>query len=119
MNQKRQKKIGEEIRKIVSEAMMFEMKDPRLPKIISVTEVEVSGDLTYATIYVSAFGLNAQEQEELVETLQRAKGFFRSKIGKELKTYKTPDPIFKYDHSIEKGMEMDKILRDLKREDID
>ncbi len=114
MRKERLRKISEEIKRSVSNTLMFEMKDPRLPKVISVTKVETSRDLSRANIYVSAFNLLDDEREELIKILNKAKGLFRREIGKVLTSYSTPEPFFLYDDSIEKGLEMDKLLESLK-----
>ncbi len=116
MKKERLRKISEEIRRSVSNTLMFEMKDPRLPKVISVTKVETSRDLSRANIFVSAFNLSEEDREELVHVLNKAKGLFRREIGKVLTSYSTPEPFFLYDDSIEKGLEMDQLLESLKNE---
>lgn len=116
MKQQRMKKIGEEIKRIVSSAIMMEMKDPRLPAIVTINSVDVTADLKTATIYVSALGDNDFDQQEMIDVLNKAKGFFRNQIGRELKVFNTPEPIFVYDDSLIKGMEMDRLLRKISHE---
>lgn len=111
MKQQRLKKIAEEIKRIVSQTMMTEMKDPRLPAIVTINSVDVTADLKSATIYVSALGSEDFDREEMIAVLNGAKGFFRQQIGKNLKVYNTPEPTFVYDDSIVRGMEMDELLR--------
>ncbi len=116
MKKERLRKISEEIRRSVSNTLMFEMKDPRLPKVISVTKVETSGDLSRVNIFISAFNLSENERDELVKILNKAKGLFRREIGKVLTSYSTPEPFFVYDNSIERGIEMDRLLESLKND---
>ncbi len=116
MKKERLRRISEEIRKTVSNTLMFEMKDSRLPSIVSVTNVETSGDLSKVNIYVSAFNIQSNRKKELVDILNKAKGLFRREIGKNLTAFKTPEPFFIYDDSIEKGLEMDKLLESLKND---
>lgn len=117
MKDTRLRKIAEEIKRIVSSVLMNELKDPRLPKIISITKVDVKADLKTAVIYVSAIDKTAVDREEMIEVLNKARGLFRKAIGDELKVFNTPDPRFIYDDSIEKGMEMDELLRKLNHEE--
>lgn len=117
MKQQRMRKIAEEIKRIVSTAIMMEMKDPRLPAIVSITKVDVTADLKTATIYVSAIGSEAVDQDEMIQILNKAKGFFRKEIGRELKVFNTPEPIFVYDDSIVRGMQMDELLRKITEDD--
>jgi len=131
MSVARNKKISEEIKKIVSHIMMFEIKDPRVSKLSSVTHVDVTNDLRFATIYISVFDPK-HNMETHIDGLNSAKGFIRKEIGKKLKLHYTPEPIFKQDHSVEHGMHINEILgtldikhdeeeidNDLESEDID
>ncbi|WP_459128771.1 30S ribosome-binding factor RbfA [Guggenheimella bovis] len=111
MKDTRLRKIAEEIKRIVSSVILNELKDPRLPQIISITSVDVKADLKTAIIYVSAIDKNIVDRSEMVDILNRAKGVFRKAIGDELKVFNTPEPKFVYDDSIEKGLEMDALLR--------
>ncbi|GAB6109188.1 30S ribosome-binding factor RbfA [Fusibacter bizertensis] len=109
MSVARNKKISEEIKKIVSHIMMFEIKDPRVSKLASVTHVDVTNDLRFATIYISVFDPK-HNMETHIDGLNSAKGFIRKEIGKKLKLHYTPEPIFKQDHSVEHGMHINEIL---------
>lgn len=106
----RHKRISEEIKKIVSQLIMYEIKDPRIPPMTGVTHVETTNDLRYTTIYISILDLQADRQKVL-EGLNSAKGFVRKEIGKELKMHHTPEPIFKIDESIENSMYINKLLK--------
>lgn len=108
----RGKKISEEIKKIVSHIMMFEIKDPRVSKLSSITHVEVTNDLRFVTIYISVFDPK-HNVDVHIEGLNSAKGFIRKEIGKNLKLHFTPEPIFKADDSIEHGMHINEILNTL------
>ena len=108
----RGKKISEEIKKIVSHIMMFEIKDPRVSKLSSITHVEVTNDLRFVTIYISVFDPK-HSVDVHIEGLNSAKGFIRKEIGKNLKLHFTPEPIFKADDSIEHGMHINEILSTL------
>lgn len=115
----RQGRLGEEIRKIISELLLRGLKDPRLSAMISVTAVEVTSDGSYATVYLSVLGLNPNEedaqrqQEETIEAMQNAKGFIRKEIGRQVKLRHVPDLIFKIDKSLEYGRHISKIINDL------
>jgi len=115
----RNRKINEEIRKIVSHIMMFEIKDPRVSKLSSITHVDVTNDLRYVTIYISVFDPK-HNVEMHIEGLNSAKGFIRKEIGKKVKLHYTPEPIFKADNSIEHGMHINDILStlDIKHDEV-
>ena len=112
MSISRNKRINEEIKKIISQIIMFELKDPRVSRLASVTQVEVTNDLRYATIYISVFDPQ-HSTAQTIEGLNSAKGFIRKEIGKELKLRYTPEPIFKQDLSIEHGMHINDIIGSL------
>lgn len=109
MRYSRTNRISEEIKKIVSNLIMNELKDPRINKLTSITHVETTNDLRYTNIYISTFS-NKQDPKEIVEALNNAKGFIRKELGKRLNLRYTPEPIFKLDTSIKKGIYMSKLI---------
>ena len=110
------KRISEEVKKVVSQALLSGIKDPRVSRLASVTYVEVTNDLRYATIYVSCFDPN-HDLQLTIDGLNSAKGFIRKEIGKAIKVHYTPEPIFKMDRSIEHGMHINDIIGQLKAEE--
>ncbi|AOT68234.1 30S ribosome-binding factor RbfA [Geosporobacter ferrireducens] len=105
----RTNRIGEEIKKLVSHLIRNELKDPRISNLTSVVEVDVTRDLRYANIYISVYGTK-EEQENTIDGLTKAAGFVRKEIGKNLKLRYTPEPIFKMDTSIEKGLYISRLI---------
>ncbi len=113
-------RISEEIKKIVSQLIMSELKDPGIAPFTTVTRVETTNDLRFANIYISILGENGNSKKT-VAALNRAKGFIRRQIGSELNLRYTPEPIFKYDSSIEYSRKMSDIIDSLntpKEEDV-
>ncbi|MDO4517805.1 MAG: 30S ribosome-binding factor RbfA [Bacillota bacterium] len=112
----RQSRIGEEIRKIISDMLFSGLKDPRLNPMVSITAVEVSGDNSYATVYFSSMEISNNEeearkqQEEVLEGFEKAKGYIRREIGKKMKLRHTPELVFKIDHSMEHSRHIESIL---------
>lgn len=113
MSIKRLGRISEEIKRIVSNAIMTELKDPRISPMTSVTEVEVTRDLRYAKIYVSVLG-SESNKEETLKGLESGKGFIRKEIGENLNLRYTPEPLFYLDKSIEHGFRITKLLNEMK-----
>jgi len=108
--------LGEEIRKITSELLLREIKDPRLSGMVSISEVEVTADGSYATLYVSIFGddaNNAEQQENVLAALKSAKGLIKKEIGRQVKLRHIPELIFKPDNSLEYGRHISSILNKL------
>ncbi|MEG0180533.1 MAG: 30S ribosome-binding factor RbfA [Paraclostridium sp.] len=109
----RTQRIGEEIRKVVSTMLISGIKDYRINSLISVTDVEVTTDLSYAYVYVSILGGN---KESSMAGLKNACGYIRKEVGKNVKLRHTPQIIFKVDDSIEKGMYMESLIKKVNQE---
>ena len=80
------------------------------------TAVDVSRDLSYATIFVSALG-EGEQIEPVLEVMERAKKFIRYRIGEEIKLRNVPEIRFKYDNSIAEGNRISKIIDEVIKED--
>ena len=112
----RQGRLGEEIRKVISGMLLHQIKDPRLSSMISISGVEVTADGSYATCYVSTLDMRKSPEEkeahekEILAGLASASGLMRNEIGKQVRMRRTPQLIFKMDHSMEYGEHIDKIL---------
>lgn len=115
MNKKRIKRISEEVKKVISELLYNGLKDPRIKEMTSVTNVEVTNDLSFAKVYISVLG-DDSEKKETIEGLNSAKGFIRKEISSKLDLRYTPEPIFHLDESIEQGIYMSKLINDLNKE---
>ncbi len=115
----RPKRIGEEIRKIISSMLLKDLKDPRLEGMISISGVDVTRDGSYATCFVTVLDLTGKEDEkeekerQVLEGLTSAAGMIRTEIGKELKLRHVPELIFRMDHSMEYGRHIDEVIRGL------
>ena len=118
----RPERLGEEIRKIISELILRELKDPRLAMgMVSITAVEVTADGSYATAYVTVLGLDPKheerekEQEDVLEALRSAKGLIRREIGKKITLRHFPDLMFKIDNSMEYGRQSVELMQYLEQ----
>jgi len=112
MAKQRAQRVGEEIKKEVSSILLSELKDPGLSNMVSLTDVEVSGDLRHARIFVSIYG-SRDDQEEALKILEKAKGFIRTEVGKRIRLRHVPELEFRLDRSLEYGAHIDKMLKDL------
>lgn len=112
----RQGRLGEEIRKIIGGMLIHQIKDPRLSSMISISAVDVTGDGSYATCYVSVLDMGKNEEEkeaaekEILAGLASASGLMKKEIGRQVRMRRVPQLIFKMDHSMEYGEHIDKIL---------
>ena len=112
--------LGEEIRKLVSNLLVFgRLKDPAFSNMVSVSGVDVSGDGSYATIYVTALsfdpkkGIDDETKKVILAAFEKSKGFIRSEIAKNIKLRYAPELIFKFDNSFEYGAKMDALIDSL------
>lgn len=102
----------EDIRRELS-ALLRELKDPRTQNmLLSIVRVEVTNDLSYCTVYVSAMeGLD--RAKTAVQGLKSASGFLRRELGRRLQLRHVPELIFKATDSIAYGANISRILHDL------
>ncbi len=107
-------RITSDIKLALSE-LLREVKDPRVSKLLSIIKVDVSGDLSYATVYVSAIeGFEATVSS--VKALKGAQGFLRRELGARLKLRKVPELRFVADDSIEQSANISKIIDSFKED---
>ena len=104
-------KMDNIIQKEVSEIIQFELKNPKIG-FVTITDVDVTSDMSYAKIFVSFLGQEARKEAGL-KALNQSKGFIRSELAKRLTIRKTPELIFQLDNSLEKGNKIEKILHDI------
>lgn len=114
-NEARLGRVNEEIRKALSQIIDYEVKNPDVTGIISVTKVKVTPDLKYAKVYVSI--LNAKNNEKTLEGLKASSGFMRSSLAKKVNLRITPELVFEYDDSLEHGERIESLLKQIKKQD--
>jgi len=92
--------------------MFRELKDPRISQLLSIVKLNVSGDLSYATVYVSAIE-GRETTENSVKGLKSAAGYLRRELGRRLSLRKVPELRFIVDDSIERSANIQKIINSL------
>lgn len=116
MASQRLTRINEEMRKEISEIIRTEIKDPNVQDVmISVVAVDTTNDLKTAKVYVSV--LQDNKKQDALVGLQKAQGFIRREIARRINLRNTPELIFKLDESIERGIEMSKLINDVMAKD--
>lgn len=111
----RSTKVGEQMKKELGDIITRKLKDPRVG-FVTVTDVEVTGDLSMATVYITVLG-DQEQQADTLKGLEKAKGFIRSEIGKRIRLRIVPEITFAMDESIAYGNRIEALLSELKRED--
>lgn len=112
MSNVRANRVAEEIKKEIGELLTNQLKDPRIG-FVTITDVEVTGDLQQANVFISVLGSEKEKKDTLIG-LSKANGFIRSKVGERVRLRKTPEINFQFDDAIEHGNRIETILRDLK-----
>ena len=108
----RSNRVGEQMKKELGDIIGRKIKDPRIG-FVTVTDVEVTGDLQQATVYITVLG-DEEQRENTLRGLSKAKGFIRSEIGQRIRLRKTPELLFEFDESINTGNRIESLIRDLK-----
>ena len=111
MSDVRARKLQEFIKQEVSQMLMRGMKDPRIG-FTTVTDVEVTGDLRQAKIYVSLFGSD-KEKADTLQALKHARGHVRSELGKILNLRHVPEIDFDKDTSLDYSMHIESLINEI------
>jgi ribosome-binding factor A len=112
MKHHRLARVAEAIREVASEAILFELKDPRI-KFTTVTRAEVSADLQHAKVYVSVMG-SERDQNLTLHGLKSAAGFIQSRLGDRMRTRYVPVLEFVIDEGIKNSLEVTRLLNEEK-----
>jgi len=112
-NSQRIERVNDEIVRTVADIMRFEMSDPRLNNVVSVTGAKTTADLKYCKIYVSVLENTKDEPSELLKALTNAAGFVRKRVAEILNLRHTPEITFVLDDSIAHGMKMNKLIDEI------
>ncbi|MEH2235879.1 30S ribosome-binding factor RbfA [Nostoc sp.] len=113
---RRVSRVAELIKREVSQMLLNGIKDDRVGTgMVSVTDVDVSGDLQHAKIYVSIYGTD-EAKVETMAGLKSATGYVRSELGARVRLRRTPEVIFLEDRSIERGNKVLALLNQLNHE---
>jgi ribosome-binding factor A len=102
----RSQRIADQIQRTLSELIRREVKDPRLG-MVTLTEVRVSKDLAYATVYYSVLGADSDVTQEI---LDKAADYLRGPLGRALGLRHSPEIRFKRDELIEQGARMSELI---------
>lgn len=107
----RRARINDEVARVISDALR-EVKDPRVrDALITVTSCDVSGDLKYAKVYFSAYGVGHDEIKEIKKGLYSAAGFLRRALAETINLRITPELSFEYDDAMERGANIAELLK--------
>lgn len=115
-NSRRVARVASLIKREVSQMLMTGIKDDRVGAgMVSITDVDVSGDLQHAKIFVSIYGTD-EARAETMAGLQAATGYVRSELGQRMRLRRTPEVLFREDRSVERGTRVLSLINQLSAE---
>lgn len=115
MQGKRTDRVGHLIQMELGQLILHRIKDPRLG-FVTITHVSVTPDLRSACVFYSSLG-DEKARKESQTALEKSSGFLQREIGMALQLRYTPKLKFVYDDSIDRGLEIDRVLRDIHKND--
>lgn len=118
MAKRRLEQVNEHLKREISRILRREVHDPRIG-IVTVTGVEVSGDLSVARVYVRPGGGGDRDWESMMEGLEAAGPFVQRKLGEDLRMRRIPELRFQEDHTLEEAMRIERILDEVLPEEDD
>ena len=111
----RHERLEQDVKIALSDIIMHEDKEKSVTGLISVTDVKITPDQKYATVYVSIFG--KCNKDKVVEALTKAKGFIKKELGRRVRMRNMPEITFKLDNSMEYGEHMDRVIKEVIEKD--
>ncbi|MGK4063623.1 30S ribosome-binding factor RbfA [Weissella paramesenteroides] len=105
-------RLEQEIQREINDLLLKRIRDPRIEG-VTVTGVEVTGDLQQAKIFYSVLSELASVNKKAAEGLDAATGLIRKELGSRLRIYKTPELKFVKDESVQSGNKIDDLIRQL------
>ena len=111
MKSLKSKKTGSLFSREISNIILEDIKDPDI-KFITITDCDVSNDLSYAKVYFTC--LNREYKEQSEKALNRAANYIELELSKRVEIRKMPQISFHYDTSIEYGEKIEAKLKEIK-----
>ena len=105
----RPEKVAHLMRREVAEILQQKLRDPRVSAMVSVTDVEVTKDRSFARVFVSIMG-KPEERASTLQALAHAAGFVRHEVGTRLGLREVPEVRFVHDESLERGARVEDLL---------
>lgn len=105
-------RVAELVQRKLAEIIQMEVKDPRLPRFVTVSAVKVSRDMAFAKVYITVLGDNTQAKDA-VEVLNNAASYLRTVLARSIKLRIVPKLIFVFDESVEYGNRLSRLIDDV------
>ena len=112
---RRLSRVKETLKEKISQIIQKELKDPRIG-FVTITSVDVSKDLKYATVFLSILG-NDEKRKECLVGFESAKGYIKSELGKRVRIKFLPDLKFEIDQTIDEGIRISKLINQVHKKE--
>ncbi len=112
---RRIERLNSLLKEVISDVIAKDVKNPHLPKLITITNVEVTQDLHYAKVFVSVIG-DEKTRQLAIDTLQSASGFIGVHASKEMKIRYFPHLTFVLDSSVDAQIKITEIIEKIEQE---
>lgn len=103
-------RLETDVQRVMADIIENEVKDDL--GFVTITDVDITNELSFMYVYYSVYG-DDDDVKMTEETLERAKGFIKSKVASRVKMRKVPELVFRYDEAEAKGRRIDRIIRDI------
>ena len=113
----RNERVRKTLIKEIADVLLTEIRDPRISGVVSIVDVEISHDNSFAKVYYSIFG-DEEQKTKTVEAMKQNTPKIRYEIGKRVRLRLTPELRFIYDNSFERGSKVSEILDKISRGEI-
>ncbi len=110
----RNERVRKELMREISDILRRDIQDARISGVVSIIDVQVSHDNSYAKVYYSVFG-SEEQKEKTIEAIDQNKSKIRYEVGKRIRLRVTPDLRFICDDSIERGAKVTEIIEKISR----
>ncbi len=115
MTKQRTERLNSLLREVISDVIHREVRNPKIPQLLSVTHVEISKDLHFAKVYISFIGENINTTEA-IHALQSASGFIAATASKMVVMRTFPNLKFVLDDTAKQHMRIEQLLADISEE---
>jgi len=105
----RERRIGQEIQRLLPELIRREVKDPRVSGMVTITAVDVTADLAHAKVFVTVLGPQ-ETAESTLDGLNHCGSFLRSQLSHLMRVRTVPALSFVYDHSVDRGIRLTRLI---------
>jgi ribosome-binding factor A len=112
---RRVQRLNSLLKQVISDVIHKEVKNPHLPKLVTITHVDITKDLRHAKVYVSVIG-DEKAKQEAMQALQSASGFIGVHASKEIRIRYFPELTFVLDDTVDKHIRIEELIHQIEKE---